>query len=265
MSEPARAALRDLLGELLSAQGLEKLDGVRTLERVLYDRSGGSSFRNPENYAIVVFGEPSGTNAWAWRFEGHHVSLSATVVPGIGVAATPAFFGANPETVTGPHKHAGLRVLKAEGVLAFELLSGLAGDLRRRAVLADSSPGDIVAGPGRERSVREIKGLPVAAMTSTQRGVVENLLNAYLGNMSPEIAGHELARVREAGWDALHFSWAGATEPGLPHYYRLHGPTVLIEYDNTQGGATHVHSVWHNPADLFGEDKLKRHYARGGH
>lgn len=265
MSEAARARLRDLLGELLSAQGLSKLDGVAKLEKVLHDRAFFSSFRNPLNYAIVFFGRPSDTDAWAWRYEGHHASLSATVVPGFGVAATPAFFGANPDTVTGDHEHAGLQVLKAEAELAFELIGGLDAGLMRRAVLPGHEPDDIVAGPGRERSIREITGLAVAEMPSAARGVAENLLNAYVGNMASDIAARETARVREAGWQTLRFGWAGATEPGRAHYYRLHGPTVLIEYDNTQGGATHVHSVWHNPTNLFGADMLKRHYAKGGH
>ena len=265
MAAPAWAALREFLATLFSAQGMEKVDGVIRLEKVLHDLSFFSLFRDPGNYAVVFFGEPDAARAWGWRFEGHHLSVSATVVADLGVAATPAFFGANPQTVPAKHEHAGLRVLAAEEDLAFQLVRGLDGAARARAVIAAEVPENIVAGPGREQSINTITGLPVAAMTGAARGLVEKLLDAYLGNMTAEIAARETARVRDAGWQALHFGWSGATEPGKPHYYRLHGPSVLIEYDNSRSGADHVHSVWHNPTDLFGADMLKRHYAAGGH
>jgi len=265
MTDGQRTLLRELLALLFSTRGLDKVDGVIRLEKVLYDQSFFSFFRDPGNYAVVFFGTPSDSKAWAWRFEGHHLSVSATVVPGLGIAATPAFFGANPQTVAEPHAHAGLRVLKAEEDLAFQLVNGLSGAARKAAMLADHDLDDIVAGPGRELSLKRISGVPVGGMDAAGRGLVENLLDAYVGNMSQDIARRETARVREAGWDKLHLGWAGSTQPGQPHYYRLHGPTVIIEYDNSRGGANHVHSVWHNPTNLFGEDMLKRHYATGGH
>jgi len=265
MRPAARGHLRALLEMLFSPQGLEKLDGVIKLEKVLYDRAFLSSFRDPGNYAIVFFGAPDPDKAWAWRFEGHHLSVSVTVVPGLGVGATPAFFGANPQTVNGKHEHKGLTVLKAEERLAFQLIGGLDAKSKGSAIISGLEPDNIVAGPGREQSIQQLSGLSVAQMTSAQRGIVENLLNAYIGNMAPDIARRELARVRDAGWDNLRFGWAGALTPDNPHYYRLHAPTALIEYDNSQGGATHVHSVWHNPTNVFGGDMLKRHYAGGGH
>jgi hypothetical protein len=212
---------------------------------------------------LVVFGDPAGSAPWAWRFEGHHLSISVLVAPEHGVAVTPAFFGANPAHVPRGHAHAGFRLVGAEEDAAFTIGSLEAG-IRAQAVIAGRSLSDIVSGPGRELSLQRYEGIALARLNDAQRGGIMRILELYTGTMRPEIAAPALAKVREVGLDALHFAWAGSLSRGQPHYFRVHGPTALIEYDNTQDGANHVHSVWIDPQDVFGRDLLKTHY-RGAH
>ena len=201
---------------------------------------------------------------WGRRFEGHHLSLNVLVAPEYGVAVTPAFFGANPARVPQHHAHAGFRLLGAEEDAAFSLVRSLEGPLRLKSIIADRALGDIVSGPGRELSLGQFQGSPLTALNDAQRGRIIRILELYAGTMRPEIADAALTKVRDAGLDNLHFAWAGSLEPGKPHYFRIHGPTALIEYDNTQDGANHVHSVWIDPIDVFGRDLLRAHY-RGQH
>ena len=135
---------------------------------------------------------------------------------------------------------------------------------RQKALIATDALGDIVSGPGRSNDLKLPAGLPLAETTPAQREGAVRLLEEYVRNMRQDLADAELRRVHQAGIDKLTFAWAGGFEPGRPHYYRLHGPTLLIEYDNTQDGANHVHSVWIDPRDLFGRDLLLTHY-RGAH
>ena len=264
MNTAQTAAAWDLLGSLLSARGLDQVRGQLTIERILGELSGSPSFRDPGNYALVVFGDPAGSAPWAWRFEGHHLSLSVLVAPDHGVAVTPAFFGANPAHVPRGHAHGGFRLIGAEEDAAFSLVQSLDGGLRTQAVIADRSLGDIVSGPGRELDLKRFEGVPLARLNEAQRGGILRILELYAGTMREDIAAPALAKVREAGLEALHFAWAGSLARGRPHYFRVHGPTALIEYDNTQDGANHVHSVWIDPQSLFGRDLLKAHY-KGAH
>jgi hypothetical protein len=260
LNQEQRDLVFALLHTALSDQGMRKVQGVIQLEAILGEITGNTWFRDPENYSLAIFGDASGNQPWAWRFEGHHLSLSFTVDPGYGFSVTPAFFGTNPAEVGDGHQHAGLRVLKREHDLAFQIVGGLSDTQRQTAVLQPRSFGDILTGPGREDSLRRPQGLPLADMDNAQRGQVFDLVEAYVRNMRTAVAEQEMRDLRAAGLEKLHFAWAGSTAPDAPHYYRLHGPTVIIEYDNTQGGANHVHSVWHDPRDGFGRDLLRRHH-----
>ncbi|WP_119462230.1 DUF3500 domain-containing protein [Rhodospirillaceae bacterium SYSU D60014] len=268
MDEAQRERAWALVGTALSETGYRKARGVVDLEAILGELTGEVDRRDRLNYAVALFGTPGSAEPWSWRVEGHHLSLTFTIVPDEGVAATPTFFGANPNQVPDGHRHAGLRILADEQDLAFALVQGLEAVQREAAVIADRSMGDILTGPGREQSLRTPAGLPLADMSEAQRDGMMHLLGAYVGNMEQAVAGRQWTRIREAGVERLHFAWAGSLAPGRPHYYRIHGPTLVIEYDNTQNGANHAHSVWHDPQDAFGDDLLRRHHEdahRGPH
>jgi Protein of unknown function (DUF3500) len=262
MGEAQRKAAWTLVDAALSAEGAAKARGVLALEAILQERTANKAYRDPENYALALFGEP-GRGPWAWRFEGHHLSLTLTVVPAIGIAVTPHFLGANPlsgRVVPDARAHGGLaRVLERESTLAFEIVNGLDAKALRQATIAAGSPADIVAGPGRELALRgEPAGLPLDAMAAEPRARAEALLETFFGHLHRDLAAPVLARVREAGLGSVRFAWAGATTPDRLHYYRLHGPALILEYDKTD--SDHAHSVWHDPTNLFGEDHLRAHH-----
>ncbi|HEY7039318.1 MAG TPA: DUF3500 domain-containing protein [Methylomirabilota bacterium] len=262
MPPPARAAAHDLMKVSLSAAGYAKAVNIIRLEEVLRRLETLGLMRDPENYAFTVFGNPGPSAPWGWRVEGHHLSLNFLLAPGKPVAMTPAFLGANPAQVpSGPQK--GVRALPAEEDLARALVSSLSQAQRSRTIIAAQSLGDIVSGPGRADSLTRPAGLPLADMTADQRDQAVRLVEEYARNMRPELAEQELSRMRQGDPMQIHFAWAGALEPGKAHYYRLHGPTLLIELDNTQNDANHIHSVWHDPQRDFGLDALKAHYDRG--
>jgi hypothetical protein len=264
MAPPARAAAHELLRASLSAGGYAKAVNIIRLEDVLRQlETFGGLLRDPENYSVTVFGAAGAGSPWGWRLEGHHLSLNFTLVPGKPVAVTPAFLGANPaEVPKGPLK--GLRTLAREQELGLALARSM--DARQRALMlvGDQSLGDIASGPGRgDRLGGAPVGVPLGAMTSDQRGLAVSLIEEYARNMRAEVAEEELRRLREAGLDRIQFAWAGSLEPRQAHYYRLHGPAILIEYDNTQNDANHIHTVWRDPVNDFGLDLLRAHYLRG--
>ena len=262
MSAPSRAAAHEQMKASLSAVGYAKALNILHLEEVLRQIEMLGLMRDPENYAFTVFGTPADTAPWGWRIEGHHLSLNFTLVPGKPIAVTPAFMGANPATVKSGTR-AGLRTLEHEQDLGLALARSLDAGARGRAVIATESFGDIVMGPGRRESFASRQGVPLGALSGDQRTLAMRLIETYVRNMRAEIADGELGRVRTAGVEQVHFAWAGPIDPARPHYYRVHGPTLVIEYDNTQNDANHIHSVWHDPVNDFGADLLRAHYEHG--
>jgi len=262
MTTEQRTAALGLLQSATSSAGYLKATGVMHLEGILAVLENRPERRDPENYHFWVFGTPSRDRPWGWRFEGHHVSLNFTSTDGVTVS-TPSFIGANPARVpSGPF--AGWRLLAHEEDLARALVQSLDADQRERAVISATAPRDIITGNDRRASLERVEGLPAAVMTDPQRALLLRLLAEYVDNADPVIAGPRLARIEEVGIDRLHFAWAGSLDVGGPHYYRIHGPTVLIEYDNTQNDANHIHSVWRDLENDFGEDLLRRHYEAAG-
>ena len=264
MDAAQRNAAHVLLRGALSAQGYSKATQIMQLEKILGALEGGRIDRDPELYSIMLFGTPSRDQPWGWRIEGHHLSLTFIAVKPDLIASTPAFMGSNPaEVPAGPL--AGLRILKAEQDMARSLLASLDESQRSRAVIMTDAPRDIVTGNSRTVALQDPAGLAASAMTDIQRDMLRRLIGEYVQNMQPAIAQRQWERIERAGIDAIHFAWAGSGERGQPHYYRVHGPTALIEYDNTQNGANHIHSVWRDLQDDFGVDLLRRHYATSEH
>jgi hypothetical protein len=214
--------------------------------------------RDPESYYITIFGEPSSSRTWGWRLEGHHVSLNATLVDGTELVTAPSFFGANPAEIRqGPR--AGLRVLSAEEDLARQFLAGLEEGQRARAVIAAEAPADILTYNHRQADPLDQDGLPADALTPAQRERLMALLETYAAALPAETAAARMAQVTAAPPAELRFAWAGGTAPGEKHYYRVQSPTFLLEYDNTQDGGNHIHTVWRQFNGDWGLDLLGQH------
>lgn len=260
--KPAQAgAARDLYASVLNERGLQMIDNVRVVEAVLRESQG--SWRDPERYFTTIFGTP-GRYPWGWRLEGHHLSLNVTLVQAGHIVVTPFFVGSHPATVRdGPHK--GLRPLGAAEDLARQLIASLPESARRIALIADRSFGEIVASPQREKDLGQPRGLELSAMDGAQRNLVEALLDRFLGALAPDLAAKQKQRVMEQELAKFRFAWAGSLQPGDAHYFRVHGPATLIEHDNTQNGANHIHSVWRDLRADFGYDALAEHYKRRPH
>ena len=226
-------------------------------------RVGVDPFRDLP-YWLVVLGDPTSTDPWAWRINGHHLLAQATVV-GDRVSGVPHFFGAEPATVLeGPH--AGLRALPREEDLARELMFALQEDQRRMARIAVQAPADIAsrwdpvaALPGQPR------GIPTARLDRWQAELFVALLRQYIDRAAPAVANQAWSDIIDAGLDQVCFGWAGPVERGRGHYYALTGPSLLIEYDNTQDEANHIHSVWRDLRRDFAGDLLAQHYAGARH
>lgn len=255
MTDAQRRATWALLDSALSPRGREKVDGILRIEPILGEIEGNRGFRDPGRYHVAVFGDPRSGGAWGWRFEGHHLSLNVTEVDG-QVATTPAFLGANPARVPrGPHR--GLRVLAAEEDLGRALFVSLDPAQRRRALIATSAPADIVTEASRRVSLARLEGLPARDMSPAQRAALFRLIEVYAHDFRPDLARAHLDRIRAAGDDRVYFAWAGSAEPNQSHYYRIHGPTHVIELDNR--GGNHIHTVFRDLANDFGAELLSRH------
>jgi hypothetical protein len=268
MDASQRAAAFGILGTGLSERGTGLARGIIELEGILGELEGGvgSLFlrRDPGLYYLALFVGPAGPHPWGWRFEGHHLSVNVTDLGPHGQIVAPLFMGANPARVPNGPKE-GQRLLAAEQDVAFELLQMLDPQQRARASIAAQTFGDIVSRTDPTVSPMAFAGLPAAEMTAAQQAQLRRLLDVYAGRMADSSARRQLQRIDEAGFGRLHFAWAGAHQPGRPHYYRIHGPTVLVEYDNSQNGANHIHTVWRDLENDFGADLLKTHYARQPH
>lgn len=253
-----------LLSTGLSQPGYLTATAIIQLERVLNEIEEGGPFeRNHEDYLISIFGTPEAEGTWGWRFEGHHLSLHFTVVAGEVTVSTPSFFGSNPAEVrTGAQtdEQQGQRVLAAREDTGRALVSSLDASQRAKAITNTTAPRDIVTGNQYPVDPLEPIGIKFEEMNASQQALLRDLITAYTSSMSEEIAVRRWDKIRQDGFESVSFAWAGSIELGMPHYYRVQGASFLIEYDNVQNGANHVHSVWRDYAGDFGQDVLREHY-----
>jgi hypothetical protein len=263
LNESQHKAAMAVLRSALSERGYQRCRDIMQLETVVAEIEDDDETYDPGNYALTVFGTPGNGAAWGWRIDGHHLSLNFTHAAD-GVAVTPTFFGANPATVEKGHL-AGLRVLGEEEDCGRALMHRLDEKQRDVAIIRAKAFDDILTGPGREESLRQPAGLALQDMPQACRDMALRIVEQFFGAMQAAAVEAQRRRLREAGAGCLQFAWAGSIEPRKPHYYRLHGPTLLIEYDNTQNDANHIHSVWHDPAGDFGADLLRQHYEHPSH
>ena len=267
LSPSQQRAAMALLESALSRQGAEKAKGIMALETILGELEGRQPqdrTRDPEGYFFTLFGTLAPGNPWGWRIDGHHLSLTFTSVDEGLIAVTPSFMGANPAEVPhGPRQ--GWRVLRHEEDLARQLLHGFAPSQQKQVLLAPEAPPDIITGTSRDLALDAPAGLPGAEMTAAQKAQLLQLVTLFARRFREDLADEQLRRVRAAGIERLHFGWAGGGRRGEGHYYRIQGPTLLIEYDNTQNNANHIHTVMRDPDRDFGRDLLRRHYQECAH
>ena len=257
MMPAQRDAALELLRTGFSEQGFNKAETIRQLEVVLFEMSG-RAFRDPDLYFFTIFGEPSEGGTWGWRYEGHHVSQHWTIIDGTALATSPQFFGANPAEVREGSMR-GTRVLEAEEEMARALLHSLTPSQRTQAIINDTAPSDILTTNDRQAALQPDEGVLYSALNREQQHALVALIEEYASAQPPQVAQARLQRLRAAGLEQVKFAWMGGTNKGHGHYYRIQGPTFLIEYDNTQNDANHIHCVWRDFDGDFGVDLLAAH------
>ena len=264
MSAPQKHLAHALLSAGLSQRGYMKATSIMSLDDILREMEGDTTGRrNSDKYFFSVFGEPSETKPWGFRMEGHHLSLHFTIVNG-KISGSPTFFGTNPAEVRqGPRK--GLRVLAAEEDLARDLLAALDAGQMKIAVVDPKAPADMLTANERKAALKgQPSGLPASKMNAKQKALLHSLLEEYARNLPEEVSSVRMKQIKDAG-NNMSFAWAGSTERNQGHYYRVQGTTFLVEYDNTQNNANHIHSVWRDLTGDFGADLLAAHYKASAH
>jgi len=262
MQPHQQALVHSMLSAALGYEGVMRATTIMSLEDVLRQIEGpnGRFNRDPEMYFISIFGEPSDSGLWAWRLEGHHLAVNVTMDDGEILAATPTFMGSNPaEVMDGPR--AGLRALGEVEDRGRELLMALDAGQRSTAVISEEAPRDIITGNTLEASIDgDAAGLAASAMNATQQSMLRQIIEEYTGRMAQAAEDNTWSAIEDAGFGNVYFAWAGSDQRHEGHYYRVEGPTFLIEYDNTQNENNHVHSVFRDFRNDFGGDPLRAHY-----
>ncbi|HWQ31817.1 MAG TPA: DUF3500 domain-containing protein [Blastocatellia bacterium] len=272
MNEAQRRAALEFLKTGLSQRGYLKASTIMTLENVLREMEGPNRRfpRDPELYYFSLFGTPGPRQAWGWRVEGHHISLNFTISGHSIVATSPSFFGTNPAEVRVdvPQKNwpqKGSRVLAAEEDLARELVKALDEKQRAKAIINPKAPDDIISFNKVRAEPLDRAGITAGEMNSAQFDKLTKLVEEYCNNVPEDLAAARRDKFRTAKREQIYFVWAGGIEKNEPHYYRVQTPAFLIEFDDTQNNANHIHSVWRDFNGDFGRDLLAEHYRSTPH
>ena len=261
LNESQKQLLFQLLHASLSETGYTKTQQIMSLENVLAELSGDSYSRDPEKYYAAFYGNPENDSLWAWSFQGHHLSLNFTILNG-KMEIAPRFMGANPATVkSGTHK--GERTLAAEEDLGLQLINSIQD--KQKAIFRERSPYDIVTGNAPEVNPLTPVGIKLNELTEANQEILLRLIHEYLATMPDELAKKRSENLEKEEMNEIRFGWAGATHSGEPHYYRIQGKTFLIEFDNSQNNANHIHSVWRDFDGDFGRDLIREHYQNSDH
>ncbi len=264
MNEKQRKAAHALLATSLSELGYTKATKIMQLEEVLAQLDGDAEHkkRDPQKYSFTLFGDPQAGGRWGLSVEGHHLSFNFVVDKGQVVASTPQFMGANPTKLSQNYKGVtlvkkGEQVLGKEESLGFDLVNSLDEKQRAKATIAEKAPAEIRAAGEAQPPQSKPEGLAAGSMSAAQKETLEKLIDEYINAMPADVASQRRREIEKAGVDTIHFAWAGATKPGIGHYYRVQGPTFLVEFVNTQpdaagNPASHIHCVWRDPRGDFG-------------
>lgn len=264
LNSAQRDAAFALLKASLSEQGFKKATAVIELESILREvegRSPSDTYRDPLNYYFTIFGTPSSSKPWGWRLEGHHITLNFSSVNAAIESSTPSFFGSNPAIVpSGAEK--GKQILKEETDLGFALVNSFSRDQLGKARFSETAPHEIITGNDRRATELLPKGILYTEMDESQKKQFLKLLDVYVKNYAFGFSSKLMDKIKKAGIENLSFAWAGSLKPGAGHYYRIQGPMLLIEYDNTQNNANHVHTIVRDLTNDFAEDILREHYEK---
>ena len=264
-----RQAGLDLLHTALSDSGFNKATSIMQLEtilKVIENRGADDDHRDPQKYFISIFGNPAADSIWAWRFEGHHVAFNFASKNNRLISATPGFLGSNPAIVlSGPEK--GKQILKDESELGFALLHSLDTKQMEKAIINVAAPSEIITGDSRKAMISDLKGIMYNELNKEQQKILMQLLGLYIHRYTRSFVMGMMHEIESAGLNNLRFAWAGDQQPGVghPHYYRIQGPTIIVEYDNVQNNANHIHTVIRDLKNDFGGDVLLEHYNHNKH
>jgi len=265
LSDAQKKAAMALLQTALIDTGFKKTTSIIKLEAILREVEGrqvDDDYRDPGKYYFTMFGDPATDSIWGWRFEGHHISFNFSAKDNSLISATPGFLGTNPAIVlSGPDK--GLYILKNESELGLELLSSLDAGQIKKAVIGDNAPVEIITEAKRKAMIDKPEGILYGELNHEQQKLFMQLLSIYIHRYTNLFAETMMKEIETAGLNNLHFAWAGAQQTGVgnPRYYRIQGPTIIIEFDNTQNNANHIHTVIRDLKNDFG-DELLEHYKK---
>ena len=247
-----------MLQSFLSPAGYQRTQNIMSFEYVLKEMEPNSTTRIPENYFVSLYGNAGKDSVWAFKFTGHHLALNFTVVDG-ELAFTPFFFGSNPGEIKEGTKK-GMRIIIDEEDLAFKLVNSLNDAQKKTTLFKSEAFADIVSSNSAHVSSMEPVGILLGDMNNDQKNLVNKIMVAYLSSMPQRLANMRMKLVATEDKNEIRFGWAGGLVKGVPHYYRIQGKTFLIEFDNTQNNANHIHLVWRDFNGDYGEDLLKEHY-----
>ena len=271
MTKEQESAALTLLRSCLGPEGYSKVTSVMKLDDILAAIRRDPNTFGSGKYWMAVFGEPDSTLPWAWQLDGHHLAVNFTAVNG-ETSITPMFFGAEPEIVPeGEHK--GMRIFAEERAKAFNFVNSLDSEQRAQAVLSETIPAGIFEGPGEQGALKNKEGIRASELNHSQRKLLWDLIDEYLNNAAAPIAQSHREKILTDGDDSLYFAWMGPLDENANVYFRVHGPSVLIEYDNVflrrdrnrSAYSNHIHTILRDPSNDFGEDLLRNHYAESDH
>ncbi len=258
-----RELVHTLLQSSLSDTGYKQTTDIMGLEKVLAASSGDPVYRDPERYYVSIYGNPAREDVWMWTFEGHHVSLHFTTVAD-NVSYAPRFFGSNPGRIMEGERK-GFSPLVNEEDMGLKLINMLSSSQKQIAIFNEKAYTDVVS--FNKSAVEKLapEGILVSNLTAVQKKLVMNIIYEYVSTIPADQSMEKIKNIRKEEMDEMRFAWAGATELGKAHYYRIQAKTFMIEFDNSQNNANHIHSVWRDFDGDFGRDLLKEHYNNNEH
>ncbi|MEO1011425.1 MAG: DUF3500 domain-containing protein [Bacteroidota bacterium] len=263
LNSTQKTLLHRLLKQHLSVSGYEKTLKIMALEDVLLEMGSNPEMRDSEKYYITFYGDPEKDAIWSWSFEGHHISLNFAVTENV-VSFAPRFLGASPAIIP-QGKKKGERTLEKEQDLALELINAMSPSQSEKAIFRETAFDDIISFTASKVEPMKTVGIPMAQLEVPQQELLLGLIYEYISVMPDDLAQKRMDKLKAEKPEDIHFGWAGATALGKPHYYRIQGKSFLIEFDNTQNNANHIHSVWRDFNGDFGRDLIREHYNNSGH